>query len=130
MLTDSPNAPDILTDQNNEPRLTHVKFHLFIELSFLTSRVCAEGLLPDATFILDVPVEVAMKRLGESLDRMESRGPEYLDRVRRGFLKEAERWPDGVDIFDATETPDEIQVKIQAAASNYMSRKNSSPENA
>ena len=94
------------------------------------NRIATEGLLPDATFILDVPVEVAMKRLGESLDRMESRGPEYLDRVRRGFLKEAERWPDGVDIFDATETPDEIQVKIQAAASNYMSRKNSSPENA
>ncbi len=87
------------------------------------NKIATEGLMPDATFILDVPVEVAMQRLGESLDRMESRGQEYLDRVRKGFLKEAKRWPECVDIFDATQTPDEIQTKIQIAATGYMKRK-------
>ncbi|MFK7765864.1 MAG: dTMP kinase [Mariniblastus sp.] len=94
------------------------------------NRIATEGIMPDATFILDVPVEVAMQRLGESLDRMESRGPKYLDRVRKGFLKEAERWPDGVDVFDATETPDQIQTKIQASATSYMRRKNDSTDTA
>ena len=87
------------------------------------NKIATEGLMPDATFILDLPVEVAMQRLGESLDRMESRGQEYLDRVRKGFLKEAKRWPESVDIFDATQTPDEIQTKIQIAATGYMKRK-------
>ena len=87
------------------------------------NKIATEGLMPDATFILDVPVEVAIQRLGESLDRMESRGQEYLDRVRKGFLKEAKRWPECVDIFDATQTPDEIQTKIQIAATGYMKRK-------
>jgi dTMP kinase len=92
------------------------------------NRIATDGVMPDATFILDVPVEVALRRIGNTLDRVESRGSAYLDRVRRGFLVEAERWPDRVDVIDAMRTPEEIQSEIQAAASRYLERK-SAPNN-
>jgi dTMP kinase len=64
-----------------------------------------------------------MARLGKTLDRMESRGNEYFERVRNGFLLESERWPDTVDVIDATRTPDEIQNDIRKLAMQYIKRK-------
>jgi len=87
------------------------------------NRIATEGIMPDVTFILDVPVDVAMKRLGNSLDRMESRGTEYFEKVRTGFIREAERWPDAVDVIDATRSPDAIQSDIRDKATTYIERK-------
>lgn len=86
------------------------------------NRIATEGIMPDATFILDVPVDVALQRIGDTRDRMESRGAVYLDQVRRGFLAEAERWPDRVDVIDATRGPGEIQTEIRASAQRYLER--------
>ncbi len=47
-----------------------------------------DGLLPDVVVFLTVPPEVATERIaasGRDLDRMELAGPEFHDRVRRGF---------------------------------------------
>lgn len=84
------------------------------------NRIATQNVFPDVTFILDVPVEVATKRLGDSLDRMESRGNEYFEKVRQGFIDEAKRWPDGVDLIDATKSPEEIQAEIRKLATEYM----------
>ena len=84
------------------------------------NRIATQNVFPDVTFILDVPVEVATKRLGDSLDRMESRGNEYFEKVRQGFIDEAKRWPDGVDLIDATKSPEEIQTEIRKLAAEYM----------
>ena len=86
------------------------------------NRIATENHLPDATFILDVPVDIAMSRLGKTLDRMESRGNEYFERVRNGFLLESERWPDTVDVIDATRDPNEIQSDIRKLAIKYIKR--------
>lgn len=86
------------------------------------NRIATENHLPDATFILDVPVDIAMSRLGKTLDRMESRGNEYFERVRNGFLLESARWPDTVDVIDATRDPNEIQSDIRKLAIKYINR--------
>lgn len=80
------------------------------------NEIAIDGLWPDHTFILDVPTEVAMKRLGDDLDRMESRGDAYFKKVRSGFLSEAEQIPN-VSVVDATQTPDIIEEKIREIAS-------------
>jgi len=46
-----------------------------------------DGLVPDHTFVLDLPVDLAMRRLGGSLDRMESRGTEYFSAVFSGSFR-------------------------------------------
>ncbi len=53
----------------------------------LTRRVHG-AVLPDAIFVLDVPSIVAMaRRTARTDDRIEARGADYHERVRRGFLQ-------------------------------------------
>lgn len=91
------------------------------------NKLATGGLMPDLSFILDVPVEVAMERLGSELDRVESRGTEYFEQVRQGFLEESGKWPIGVEVIDANRTPDSIQFEIRELATAYIQR-NIGPE--
>lgn len=84
------------------------------------NRIATQHLFPDVTFILDLPVDVAAKRLGDTLDRMESRGSEYFEKVRQGFIEESERSPENVELIDATKTPDEIQTDIRQRAAKFI----------
>lgn len=87
------------------------------------NRIATDGVMPDATFVFDLDVGIAMERVGKTRDRMESRGIEYFERVRAGFLAEAERWPDRVDVIDASRSPEAIQAEIRHLAGQYLQRK-------
>ena len=76
--------------------------------------------LPDITFLLDLPVEIAMGRLHREHDRMESRGVEYLTRVREGFLEEARRDPERIRRIDADRSPDSIEEQIRSIAVPHL----------
>ena len=65
-------------------------------------KVAIAGLLPELTFVFDVPLEIALSRMNRTLDRMESQGEEYLEQVRQGFLREATIYPARVEVIDAT----------------------------
>jgi dTMP kinase len=71
-------------------------------------RFATAGLTPHLTLVLDLPVEVALLRRGRDPDRMESRGLEYAQRVRAGFLAEAERMPERIRVVDASGTVDSV----------------------
>ncbi len=84
------------------------------------NEIATGGLMADLTFILDLDIETSLSRLGHSPDRMESRGDDYFNKVRNGFLHEADRWPRGVEVVDATGQVDEIQTRIRNIASKYI----------
>ncbi|MCR9296353.1 MAG: dTMP kinase, partial [bacterium] len=65
-------------------------------------RIATQGLQPDLTLILDIDPEVAQGRMGNQPDRLESRGIEYMRRVRDGFLKEADKLDGQTAILDAS----------------------------
>lgn len=81
--------------------------------------VATGGLSPDLTLIFDVPLEIAMSRMGTRLDRMESRGEEFLSAVRRGFLAESASVA-GARVIDATGKPDEIHEEVRKALAAVM----------
>ena len=64
------------------------------------ARHSLERAWPDATVILDVDLETSSKRLAAELDRMESKGDEYHQKVRQGFLEFA-KIADNTKIVDA-----------------------------
>jgi len=74
-----------------------------------------DGIWPNHTFILDLPTETAMQRLGDNLDRMESRGQAYFEKVRAGFLAEAKGQSD-ISVIDATQDIDRISAVIREIA--------------
>lgn len=76
-------------------------------------RVATGGLLPDATIVLDMPVEAAAARIQRPLDRMELQGAAFHARVREGFLTEAKKSPEKIFVVDATRSVDEVQTEIR-----------------
>lgn len=79
-----------------------------------------DGFQPDHTFVLDVPVDVAMQRLGDTRDRMESRGVDYFSAVRSGFLAEAKSCGQ-CTVIDATQTQDRIADTIKSIVAEIIS---------
>ena len=65
------------------------------------SRFATDGLEPDLTLVLDIPLELAQTRRKTSADRVENRDDAYHRRVREGFLAEAARRPERIRVVDA-----------------------------
>ncbi|HZG55828.1 dTMP kinase [Paenibacillus sp.] len=86
------------------------------------NRFATGGLLPDRTYLLDVPVAVSRERLleraretgGAGLDRIEQKASEYHERVREGFLLIAKAEPQRVVVIDANRAVDDIAADIEA----------------
>ncbi len=76
---------------------------------------------PDHTFVLDLDPTLADQRREGEPDRMESRSNAYRERLRAGFLAEAERDPEAITLFDAAGSIDAIQQNIRDAASRFFS---------
>lgn len=77
--------------------------------------VVGEG-WPDVTFLLDLSAERGLSRIERQHDRIEAEGPEFLERVRQGFLEEARLYPGRVEVIDAEASPAEIQARIRELA--------------
>jgi len=71
-----------------------------------------EGVYPDLTFLVDIPVEIALERLERSrkdLSRFEKK--EFLQRVREGFLKLAGEYKN-VHILDGRKSVYELLGEV------------------
>lgn len=83
-------------------------------------RAAAGGLEPDLTIVLDLPVEAAQRRRGRQPDRMESRQLDFHERVRQGFLAEAQRQPGRIRVVDASAGIEEVQRRIQGEVERVL----------
>jgi dTMP kinase len=77
--------------------------------------IATAGILPDLTIILDIDIRAALMRIDRGLDRLESRGLDYLDQVRTGFLQQAQHLGDRALVIDANASIDAVHAKIVAA---------------
>ena len=88
------------------------------------ARAATENLWPDLTIILDVPLEVALKRIqptkkgsaiqpGLFQDRIENRVAEFHQKVREGFLRQVQSFPDRYRIVSAKGSREDIQQAIE-----------------
>jgi dTMP kinase len=93
---------------------------LSVEELWSVGQVATGGLMPTRTLLLDMPAELAMRRLTGTPDRMEKRGVEFLSRVRDGFLAEAQRRPDEIAIVDASRSIDQIQADLRARVAEVL----------
>jgi dTMP kinase len=75
-------------------------------------RLSTDGLEPDLTIVLDLPVALARARLNRPADRMESRDEAYHQRVRDGFLIEARRRPERMVVLDADQPVETVHQRI------------------
>lgn len=82
-----------------------------------------EGLLPDVTFVLDLPAEIAKERQGHAeraFDRLEAEALDFHERVRSGYLAIAQEFPDRVVVLDATASIEAVHQLIVQRVSTLL----------
>ncbi|WJW74258.1 dTMP kinase [Thiohalobacter sp. IOR34] len=74
-------------------------------------------LRPDLTLLLDVPVEIGLKRAGERSrpDRFEQEAYDFFERVRAAYLERAAAEPGRFRIIDASQPLAAVQAQIREA---------------
>ena len=91
-------------------------------------RVTVGDLVPDLTFIMDVPVEIGMgraeKRRGEGeADRFEAENLQFHEKLRRAFAEFAELEPQRCILIDATQPKEKKKKKIWTMVSERLLRR-------
>ena len=75
------------------------------------------GLVPDITFLLDIPVEQGLARIEKNKDRFEIESVDFHKRIREGYraLAEAEplRWSEINAAFSKEKIAEIIWEKLQ-----------------
>jgi dTMP kinase len=89
--------------------------------------VATDGVTPDCTFLLDLAAESALARVGRQLDRVESRGAAYLERLREGFLAEAKAAGSAIHVVDAGRDIDAVQAEIRRIATSALAAEKTRP---
>ncbi len=78
-------------------------------------------LQPDLTFLFDLDVATASKRLqgtGQTADRFEKEKEDFFDRVRQAYLDRAKEFPRRFHIIDASLSIDEIHKLLEEIISS------------
>lgn len=84
-----------------------------------------EGLVPDITVVLDAPLAVGRRRLGEreaAADRLESEPDVFHETVRGVFLQLAQSAPERYLILDATASAGSLTQRILTAVREVVGR--------
>jgi dTMP kinase len=81
---------DVVTDRFSASTLAYQGYGRGLDLEMLrrATDLAVGSTRPDLTILLDLPVEAARaRRAARASDRFDAAGPDFLDRVRRGFLE-------------------------------------------
>ena len=88
-----------------------------------------DGLWPNITFLLDLPVEEGLGRAlarngregtSQSEGRFEAEALAFHQRIREGFHLRAKRWPDRFRVLDAMQTPEAIVAQAMQELEAYL----------
>ncbi len=83
-------------------------------------------LRPDLTFFLDLPVDQGLARAGErgEPDRFEREQIDFFERVRQGYLSQAEHHPERYRLVDASLPLEQVQAQLAQQIAAYLQVQN------
>jgi dTMP kinase len=77
--------------------------------------------MPDLTFVLDAPVEVALKRIANrSLDRIEKETQSFFERIRHQYLQLANQYPKRIKVIDASVDIKAVREQISQVLESWI----------
>tara|TARA_B100000131_G_scaffold236978_2_gene229015 strand:- start:183 stop:800 length:618 start_codon:yes stop_codon:yes gene_type:complete len=78
------------------------------------------GLLPDLTILIDLPVELSMRRRKQLPDRFESETAEFHEKVREGYLALADNAPQKWAVIDGSGSLDQVSSLVDEAVVDHL----------
>jgi dTMP kinase len=86
---------------------------LSLELLRQLNAIATNGLQPDLTVLIDLPVEDALARANDP-NRFEAEAIEFHQRIRAGYLQEAANSPERYAVLDGQATPETLLERLKA----------------
>ncbi len=112
----------VICDRFLDSTLAYQGFGLGVDINFIRhlGNFATEGIKPDLTIFLDLPIKKGLLHRALSKDRIEKRSYLYHLRVRKGYLKLAGFEPKRIKIARVDEDKRQTQAKIRGLAEEYV----------
>ncbi len=84
-----------------------------------------QGLSTDLTIVFDISVELSQQRVisrNNEIDRFEQEKTDFFKRIRQSYLDRAQQEPNRVQVLDASQTIEEVQIQLTALLDKLIER--------
>ena len=78
-----------------------------------------DGLMPDATFLLELTPETAVARITGTRDRIEQEDGAFRERAAAAYRELAARFPDRIRVLDGSLPPEELAEEVYAVVRGH-----------
>ncbi len=116
----------VITDRFTDSTVAYQGYGRGIDLSIINSlkRMVAADLQPDITILLDLDVEVGLRRNRgiNKMDRLELEDVEFHKRVRNGYLEIATKEPERIKLIDASEGIEQVHNRIIKIITDFLKK--------
>ncbi|MFH0917975.1 MAG: dTMP kinase, partial [Candidatus Omnitrophota bacterium] len=105
----------VVCDRFLDSTIAYQGFGLGIDIKLIKSlgSFTTQGIKPDLTIFLDLPVKSGLKHRNNCKDRIEQRSMSYHEKVRKGYLTLARQEPQRIKIVKVLENKLQTQNKIR-----------------
>lgn len=116
----------VITDRFSDSTVAYQGYGRGIDLNLIDfiENVVTAGLKPDITILLDVDVEIGLRRNRgiSKIDRLELEDVNFHKMVRSGYLEIASKEPERIKLIDASDGVKEIHDKILKIVMDFISK--------
>lgn len=87
------------------------------------NQLAINGAIPDLTILLDIPLELGMKRRTKSLkakDRLDLQQHQFYERVYEGYKEEVRKYPKRFVIVNASGSIEEVSLNIWKVVQGFL----------
>ena len=111
----------VICDRFLDSTIAYQGFGLGVDIKLIKSlgSFATQGIKPDLTILLDLPVKSGLKHRYNCKDRIEQRSVSYHEKVRRGYLVLAKQEPQRIKIVKVLEDKFKTQNKIREIVSAF-----------
>jgi dTMP kinase len=111
------NGLDVISDRHAASTLAYQGYgrQLPMEDLLVLIELATRGRRPDLTILLDISVDVSIERRGTVLDRIEQEDRAFFERVRAGYLAQANAEPDRWVIIDGSQSLERVSEAVDEA---------------
>lgn len=114
----------VITDRFSDSTIAYQGYGRGIDLNLISSieRAVTGGLRPDITILLDLDVEIGLKRNRgiNKTDRLELEDVEFHKKVRSGYLEIAAKEPERIKVIDASQNIEVIHNRIVGIVTDFI----------
>lgn len=114
----------VLCDRFTDSSLAYQGYGRGLSRDFIrrANAFATRGLVPDRTFLIDVPVELGKARRdqGGDVNRLDREALAFHERVRDGYLAGAAAEPGRIVVIDGARDPDAVYADLWAAVRSSL----------